>query len=645
MAAGTVYLVDGTYTVFRAYYALTRLTSPDGTPTNAVFGFVNQLRKIVRERTPEHFGVAFDLEGPTLREEAYAEYKANRPAPPEDLAPQFALAMEAARLLGWPVLAAPGFEADDVLGTLARKAREAGLEVVIVTSDKDLYQLVREGVRVLNLAKDERMLDEEGVREIFGAPPERVVDVLALMGDAVDNVPGVPGVGEKTAKALVGRYGRVSTVLSRARLFAQLWAAREAGLAALDAGEAPALDVLLAAAIALAAGERAVGGEDDETARRFAALAELDSAAPPKTLRKALADLDKKTQSKIWLSIDAHADDARLSFDLATIRTDAPVELDLEAMRPGCPDAAAAASFFRKLGFRQLSAELDAGESGAPARPASAEGVAGPAREAAKEGAGAATRAAAAKRAAAASSGPTLFDAPEETRIDFAPAGTALAAARAAGRAAVGVCFVPGSGKPRVAAVAIAAPDGSLVEVRRAAEIDAPFAALLGDAALPKIGHDLKTIARALRGHEAPFAGAGFDALLAAQMLDPDRAAPSSAIEGAARLGLGGAAPTADPLAVAAAEALAAARLAAPLAASLERGGLNGVFEEIEMPLVPVLEEMEALGSSWTPAVSGNSRPSSPSSSPSWRRRSTSSPGARSTSPRRRSCAACCSTN
>jgi len=612
MAVGTVYLVDGTYTVFRAYYALTRLTAPDGTPTNAVFGFVNQLRKIVRERTPEHFGVAFDLEGPTLREEKYAEYKANRPAPPEDLAPQFALAMEAARLLGWPVLAAPGFEADDVLGTLALKARAAGLEVVIVTSDKDLYQLVREGVRVLNLAKDERILDEDGVREIFGAPPERVVDVLALMGDAVDNVPGVPGVGEKTAKALVGRYGRVSTVLSRARLFAQLWAAREAGLAALDAGEAPALEDLRAAAIALAAGERAVGGEDDETARRFAALAELDSAAPPKTLRKALADLDKKTQSKIWLSIDAHADDALLSLDLATIRTDAPVDLDLEAMRPGCPDAAAAASFFRTLGFRQLSAELEAGESGAPA-PAAPADEGAPARDAAKDGAGAAKRGAAkdgagaAKRGAAAPSGPTLFDVPEETRIEFAPAGAAIAAARAAGRAAVGACYVPGAGKPRLAAIAVAAPDGSLVEARRAAEIDAPFAALLADAALPKVGHDLKTIAGALRcaagrtagatrGAAAPFAGAGFDALLAAQMLDPDRAAPSSAIEGAARLGLGGAAEAADPLAVAAADALAAARLAAPLAASLERGGLDGVFEEIEMPLVPVLEEMEARG-------------------------------------------------
>ncbi|RMG45100.1 MAG: hypothetical protein D6718_08505, partial [Acidobacteria bacterium] len=261
----TVYLVDGTYTVFRSFFAIGRLTAPDGTPTSGVLGLVNTVRKIVRERRPEHLGVAFDLEGPTHRDDLFAAYKANRPEPPAELVQQFPIAREACRVLGWPELTAEGYEADDVIATLAKQAVERGLDVVIVTSDKDLYQLVGGPVRVLNPAKDDRMLDPEGVEELFGVRPEQVVDVLALMGDKTDNVPGVPGIGEKTAKAMVRRYGSLDEVRRRARLFAELWQAKEEIEAAVaGGGEPPAsvLERLSAAAASLAAMDRERGGEE-----------------------------------------------------------------------------------------------------------------------------------------------------------------------------------------------------------------------------------------------------------------------------------------------------------------------------------------------------------------------------------------------
>jgi len=210
----TLYLVDAMSNIHRAYHAIQRLSTSAGRPTNAIYGFVNMLRKMLRERTPDYLAVAWDGPQRTARHEVYAEYKANRPAMAEDLSgqlPEIRRVLDAYRI---PILELPGYEADDVIGTLATKAAAEGYDVVIVTADKDMLQLVRPGVRVFHTGR-EIFLDEGGVREFFGVAPEQVADVLALMGDSVDNIPGVPGVGAVTAKKWISQYGSLGKLLEK----------------------------------------------------------------------------------------------------------------------------------------------------------------------------------------------------------------------------------------------------------------------------------------------------------------------------------------------------------------------------------------------------------------------------------------------
>ena len=190
----TLYLVDAMSNIHRAYHAISRLSTTAGQPTNAVYGFVTMLRKMLREHEPDALAVAFDLPGRTVRHEAYEDYKANRPAMDPDLASQIPLVRRVCEAYGIPVLEKPGYEADDVIGTLAAQATRQGFDTVIVTADKDMLQLVGPHVRVYHTGR-ERFLDEAGVREFFGVAPEQVADVLALMGDSSDNIPGVPRVG------------------------------------------------------------------------------------------------------------------------------------------------------------------------------------------------------------------------------------------------------------------------------------------------------------------------------------------------------------------------------------------------------------------------------------------------------------------
>ncbi len=206
-------LVDGHSNLYRAFYAIRAgLTAPDGTPTNAAFGFLRMQHKLLRDVEPDAVAVVFDAAGETFRNQLDERYKANRPPMPEDLAVQIPVTMEALQLLGVAVLSVEGVEADDVIGTLARTAAGAGMEVVIASSDKDLMQLVRDpSVRMWHTSR-ERLLDEAGVEEVFGVPPERVVEMLALMGDSSDNVPGCKGIGAKGAKDLVTRWGTVATM-------------------------------------------------------------------------------------------------------------------------------------------------------------------------------------------------------------------------------------------------------------------------------------------------------------------------------------------------------------------------------------------------------------------------------------------------
>ncbi len=215
-----VFLVDGSGYIFRAYHALPPINrKSDGLQLNAVFGFCNMLWKLLRDMKPDerptHLAVVFDLSEHTFRTDMYADYKAHRPDPPDDLRPQFPLIRDAVHAFDIPCLEQKGFEADDLIATYARQACEAGATATIVSSDKDLMQLVSDCVVMFDTMKDKKIGPAE-VMEKFGVPPNKVVEVQSLIGDSTDNVPGVPGIGVKTAAQLIGEYGDLETLLKRA---------------------------------------------------------------------------------------------------------------------------------------------------------------------------------------------------------------------------------------------------------------------------------------------------------------------------------------------------------------------------------------------------------------------------------------------
>ena len=215
-----LFLVDGSGYIFRAYHALPPINrKSDGLQLNAVFGFCNMLWKLLRDMKPEdkptHLAVVFDLSEKTFRTEMYPDYKAHRPEPPDDLKPQFGLIREAVHAFDLPCLEQKGFEADDLIATYVRQANEAGATSTIVSSDKDLMQLVNDRVIMYDTMKDKKIGRAE-VIEKFGVPPDKVIEVQALIGDSTDNVPGVPSIGEKTAALLINEYGDLETLLKRA---------------------------------------------------------------------------------------------------------------------------------------------------------------------------------------------------------------------------------------------------------------------------------------------------------------------------------------------------------------------------------------------------------------------------------------------
>ncbi len=215
MARNTLLLVDGNNLLYRSFFALPRLTRrSDGLPNGALHGFVAILRKLLREESPAFAAVAFDAPGSTFRHESFPEYKANRPPMPPELAQQVPYTRDLARTLGIQVLEVPGVEADDVIGTLAVAGSGEGYRVLIVSGDKDLLQVVGERVTVCDPANPAKRLDPEGVRRKLHVPPERVPDYLGLVGDSVDNVPGVPGIGPKTAVKLIADWGGLEDILA-----------------------------------------------------------------------------------------------------------------------------------------------------------------------------------------------------------------------------------------------------------------------------------------------------------------------------------------------------------------------------------------------------------------------------------------------
>jgi DNA polymerase-1 len=211
----TLLLVDGSSYLYRAFHAMPDLRSPDGAPTGAIHGMIAMLKRLRSDYDAAYIACVFDAKGKTFRDDLYAEYKAHRPSMPEDLAKQVEPIHEAVRALGWPILMVEGIEADDVIGTLAVEAVKHGLKTIVSTGDKDLAQLVNEHVTLVNTMSNEK-LDVDGVKAKFGVPPERIVDYLTLVGDAVDNVPGVDKVGPKTAVKWLTQYDNVDNIIAHA---------------------------------------------------------------------------------------------------------------------------------------------------------------------------------------------------------------------------------------------------------------------------------------------------------------------------------------------------------------------------------------------------------------------------------------------
>ncbi|WP_082150969.1 DNA polymerase I [Chromobacterium sp. LK1] len=211
----TLLLIDGSSYLYRAFHAMPDLRSPDGRPVGAVYGMVNMLRRLEKEVQFDYSACVFDAKGKTFRDDLYPEYKANRPSMPEELASQITAVNEVVQASGWPMLVVPGVEADDVIGTLARAGAAAGMRVIISTGDKDMAQLVNELVSIVNTMTNETF-DRDGVKDKFGVPPELIVDYLTLIGDKVDNVPGVDKCGPKTAVKWLEQYGSLDAVIAQA---------------------------------------------------------------------------------------------------------------------------------------------------------------------------------------------------------------------------------------------------------------------------------------------------------------------------------------------------------------------------------------------------------------------------------------------
>ncbi len=538
----TIVLVDGSSYLFRAFHAMPSLTTSDGEPTGAVRGVVNMLRRLRADYPSEYFAVVFDAPGKTFRDDWYPEYKANRPPMPDELRAQIEPLHRIVRALGLPLLCVPGVEADDVIGTLAERAGERGCRVFISTNDKDMAQLVDERITLVN-TMDDSVLDEAGVEARFGVPPGRIVDYLTLVGDAVDNVPGVPKVGPKTAVKWLAAYGSLDGVRDNAA---------------------------------------AIGGKVGEYLREFIEPNGAEDGAQ-----------SGAAESRM-----------ELSRRLVTIRRDVEVPEDPEALRPDAPDRDALEALYRRLQFRSLLDELLD-----DARPAAAGGAdAGPA-----EGGGDASAPEPEVSYETVLTGEAFdrwmdrireaesfaFDT-ETTSLDYVDArvvGVALAAAPGEGAYVPFAHRYPG------------APDQ--LDEKRVLDALRP---LLEDPDRPKIGHNLKYDMSVLANHDIAMAGIAHDTMLESYVLDSTATRHDMDSLATRYLGIrtrkfeevagkGAKQITFDQVPLeeagpyAAEDAEVTLRLHAFFTPRLaDHPGLERVYREIEMPLVPVLSAMERRG-------------------------------------------------
>ena len=508
MPQPTLFLIDGSNQMYRAYHAIRGLTGPDGKSTNAVYGFINMLRKLIADHQPEYIAASFDVRGQTFRSKMSADYKANRAPMPSDLAEQIPWVFEACEALGVPIFTSEGFEADDVIGTLASRAASHGLNAAIVTGDKDFFQLVNNVIKVYNPKDEGTWLDAAGVVQKFGVPPSQVVDVLALMGDASDNVKGVPGIGDKGARELIAQYGSLDALLEHA-------------------GEVK--------------------------------------------------------QKKYREGLLQHADEARQSKVLVTIRTDVDVPFNTEAFRYQGPLRERCYELFSRLGFRTLVPEF------AP------------------------TASSVVKDYALIGSTGELTALVEQLRAAKRFSLKVITDGTAPVRATlVGIAVSTGPGMARYIPLGHEGFGGGFSLAK--SEALALLAPVLVDPAVEKIGHDIKADLIVLGRHGVDLKNPkAFDTMLASYLIDANKS--SQELEPIALEQLGYKALTEDEVRGKGAKAIPFAQvpvdsvldyageradlawqLAEHFRPLLERDGLMPVYLDLELPLVPILAEIERIG-------------------------------------------------
>jgi DNA polymerase-1 len=505
--APTLFLIDGSNQMYRAYHAIRGLTGPDGRSTNAVYGFITMLRKLITDHRPTYIAVSFDLAKPTFRSQLAADYKATRAAMPGDLAEQIEWIYEACEALGVAVFTAEGFEADDVIGTIARCAASDGFNVAIVTGDKDFFQLVGGPIKVYNPRDEGAWFDAAAVKEKFGVEPSQVIDVLALMGDAIDNVKGVPGIGEKGARDLIANYGSLDNLLANA------------------------------------------------------------GAIPQKKYREGL---------------QTYADEARQSRELVRIRTDVDIPFSPDEFRYRGASSELCYALFSKLGFRTLVTEF------AP------------------------TASSIKKDYAAITSLDELASLAASLRSAGRFALRIVADGAACVRASlIGLVF---STAPREARYVPLGHEGfaggSSLDRRAALDVLRP---VLEDPGIEKVGHDLKADVIVLARHGVQLQGLHFDTMLASYLIDATKS--SEDLEPTVLEQLGYKALTQDevcgkgvkalPFAQVPVEGLLdyageradlAFQLSAHLQPMLVTHELESVYRDLELPLVPILADVERAG-------------------------------------------------
>jgi len=522
---GRIYLIDTMGFIFRAYHAMERMGRPmstkTGIPTSATYVFVNILRKLRADFTPQYLAAVFDVAAPTFRDEQakaiasvrkfdsktqtfvdvpYGGYKANRKAMPEDLAQQIPYIRRALEAYRIPILEVPGFEADDVIGTLARKAVDDGYSVFVVSSDKDMMQLVNDRIFVLNPPKDNLISDAAKVEEILGVPPERVVDVMALRGDTIDNIPSAPGIGDKGSVDLIRRFGSVENALDRA------------------------------------------------------------------------AEVERKTYRE---SLQNNRDVILKSKQLVTIDTNVAVEFRPDTMRAQEPDAAAARALFTELEFNTLvqdflSESIELGETDYREAQSTAE-VEAVIATARKPGRllGIALEASALQPIAAEEAENAEGEEDGQLSLSDVPPVTAA---------------------PATLRIAISAEPGKALSLTLGdSDVAKSLKAALAEESLPKTVHDYKSAMHVFAQHDTTLAGVRHDSLLYGYLLDPTYSTYGLG-ETAFRhfnLKLGGSPAEAADITL---------RLTEKLGDAVDKAGLRKVYDEIDLPLVPVLARMEEAG-------------------------------------------------